>query len=162
MITKTVYKNVESVENAKSGIIFEYETITKNGDKILTRLEFTGSGFVPESNDAQSCFRAWKKLICLYWDSKAEEQVVRADNGGIALKLRGTTPTRAIIKGSDFEYAWNLSDSKWERIGLLPTKRDLEERAREYKKKMHKAAAASFAVSFGKNFKSLELKEEEA
>lgn len=160
MINKSVYRNVESVESVNKGVILEYVSESKSGVKTISFFEFTGEGYVPEKDDAQSNFKCWKKVICDFWNAKAEESVFKADNGGIACKLRSTTPARAIIRGEGFEHVWKLDGSKWERIGLIPTKRDLEERAREYKKKMHRAAAASFAVAFGTQFEGAKLEEE--
>lgn len=102
---------------------------------------------------------------CVYiLECKILEASLKKDNGGIATKLRSSTPAAIMVNTADQKHVekWDVEASIWQRIGLVPTKRDMEECAREYKKKMHKAAKASFdALNFRAKFDDDKLPEME-
>ena len=91
-------------------------------------------------------FRVWKNVVMTFWAVKAEEMKLREDNDGIRSKLRATTPSSIIFhddKGNNV-IAYQLDQSVWAKIGLVPTKKDFERTARDYKKAIHAATRASF------------------
>ena len=54
---------------------------------------------------------------------------------------------------------WDVEGSVWSRIGLVPTKKDLDCAARDFKKKIHAATKASFdALKFRLNFEEVAAK----
>lgn len=162
MLTITVYKNVQSVElSDRMGITMDFVTESKNGDTTHRVFTFDGEEFTPVNGTRSECLRVWRNLIRAYWNNKIAEAEAKEDNGGIASKLRGGTPSRVVIHGVDCTYEWVHADSMWERIGICPTKRDREELSnRGYKQKMHAAAYASFKVAWENNEFASELEGE--
>ena len=81
-----------------------------------------------------------------FWAVKAEEIKLREANDGIRSKLRATTPCAVIFRTEKGETVkrFELEESVWAKIGLVPTKKDFERTARDYKKAIHAAAKASF------------------
>jgi hypothetical protein len=91
-------------------------------------------------------FRVWKNVVMTFWSVKAEESRLREDNDGIRSKLRAATPDSIIFhddKGNKV-ISYQLDQSVWAKIGLVPTKKDFERTARDYKKAIHAATKASF------------------
>ena len=84
---------------------------------------------------------------------------LREDNDGIRSKFRASTPSQIIIrnKKGDLVKEYILDESVWAKIGLIPTKKDLErlqDKNREYNKELFKATKASFdALGFRVNLK---------
>lgn len=148
------YENLKSAE-ANSGVTFVYRRVDRDGVTHKSAFLFYGSAFTPENGTQDEVFRVWKNIIATYWTVKAVEQGLKKDNGGIATKLRAGVPSEIIVRTADGKItkSWNVADSVWSRIGLVPTARDLEESAKDFKKKIHKATKASFdALSFRLNF----------
>lgn len=93
------------------------------------------------------------------WHTIAEEKKLRADADGIRSKFRATTPAEIIIceKSGNRIKKYDLTDSVWARIGLVPTKVDLEKSNRDFQKTIHAAAKAiRNAMDFAPNLASLE------
>ncbi|MDR2005347.1 MAG: hypothetical protein LBQ74_20175 [Prevotella sp.] len=91
-------------------------------------------------------FRVWRNVVMTFWSVKAEELKLREDNDGIRSKLRATTPSSIIFhddKGNKV-VSYQLDQSVWAKIGLVPTKKDFERTARDFKKAIHAATKASF------------------
>lgn len=100
-------------------------------------------------------------MVATFWTVKAVEAGLREDNGGIASKLRSGTPAEIIVRTSDCKVSkkWDVEGSVWSRIGLVPTKKDLDCAARDFKKKIHAATKASFdALKFRLNFEEVAAK----
>jgi hypothetical protein len=79
-----------------------------------------------------------------HWLTKAKETELRQQNDGIRCKLRASTPLKIHIhtdKGETVK-VYDLENSEWAKIGLMPTKVDLERSARDQKKTVHGAAVA--------------------
>jgi len=91
-------------------------------------------------------FRVWKNVMLTFWSVKAEELKLREDNDGIRSKLRATTPSTIIFRDDkgNMVVSYALDQSVWAKIGLVPTKKDFERTARDYKKAIHAATKASF------------------
>ena len=70
------------------------------------------------------------------WHTIAEEKKLRADADGIRSKFRATTLAEIIIceKSGNRIKKYDLTDSVWARIGLVPTKVDLEKSNRDFQK----------------------------
>lgn len=104
-------------------------------------------------------FRVWKNVVKTMWETKREEMKLREDNDGIRSKFRASTPSQIIIrnKKGDLVKEYILDESVWAKIGLIPTKKDLErlqDKNREYNKELFKATKASFdALGFRVNLK---------
>lgn len=93
------------------------------------------------------------------WHTIAEEKKLRADADGIRSKFRATTPAEIIIceKSGNRIKKYDLTDSVWARIGLVPTKVDLEKSNRDFQKTIHAAAKAiRNAMNFAPNLANLE------
>jgi hypothetical protein len=79
-----------------------------------------------------------------HWLTKAKETELRQQNDGIRCKLRASTPLKIHIhtdKGETVK-VYDLENSEWAKIGLMPTKVDLERSKREKSQTIHKAAIA--------------------
>lgn len=102
-------------------------------------------------------FRVWKNVVKTMWETKREELKLREDNDGIRSKFRASTPSQIIIrnKKGDLVKQYVLDESVWAKIGLIPTKKDIErlqDKNREYNKELFKATKASFdALGFRVN-----------
>ena len=76
-----------------------------------------------------------------------------------ARNSRATTPAEIIIceKSGNRIKKYDLTDSVWARIGLVPTKVDLEKSNRDFQKTIHAAAKAiRNAMNFAPNLANLE------
>ena len=84
---------------------------------------------------------------------------MRADADGIRSKFRATTPAEIIIcdNRNNRIKKYDLTDSVWARIGLVPTKVDLEKSSRDFAKTIHSAAKAiRDAMNFAPNLAKLD------
>ena len=149
MATITTYKSVQfsEVSNKElAGVALIYRSTHKDGTTTTTCIHFGGEEFLPQNGSAKEAFRVWKNTIKLHWDAKRLESGLKKDNGGIATKLRTTTPAEIVIRkaNGDTMFRWSVESSIFARVGIMPTAKDLEELNRDYKKKMHQAASASF------------------
>ncbi|MDR2085786.1 MAG: hypothetical protein LBP72_01290 [Dysgonamonadaceae bacterium] len=128
--------------NDFSGVILVY---TGQDDK-KTALLFFGADYEAADKSENEKFRAWKNVIATFWEVKQEETRLRVDNDGIRSKLRASTPSAIIFHTAKKEKvaSYQLDESVWARIGLVPTKKDLERSVRDYKKAIHAATKASF------------------
>jgi len=155
-------------ENA-AGIIFVYTS--KNGTK--TAQHFFGKDFeakkieIKDKNDKRQedeFFRVWKNLLSALWATKDAEMNFREKNDGIRSKFRAGTPSVIIInsdKGNRLKTC-HMDESVWAKIGLVPTKKDLERTARDYKQAIHNATKASFETLDFRTEDYLKKKEAEA
>jgi len=151
-------------ESALTGVTLVYRSVNRAGEIHESAVNFTGDDYLPQNRKQDEIFRVWKNVVSTFWNVKILEASLKADNGGIATKLRSSTPAAIIVRTADKKQAerWDVEASIWQRIGLVPTKRDMEECTREYKKKMHKAAKASFdALNFRAKFDDDNLPEME-
>lgn len=145
------------------GVTLIYRRVNKDGVTEESAINFAGDGFVPESRKQDDVFKAWKNVVLTFWNAKIIEAGLKADNGGIAIKLRSTTPAAIIVRSANGKAEeWDIEGSVWSRIGLMPTKKDIEAcKGKDGKKKMHKAAVASFdALNFRVKFDDLMPAEE--
>lgn len=137
--------NAEQFENLSSkakGVILVYAG--KEGKD--TAQHFFGADYEVKDKSQDEMFKVWKNVMMTFWAVKAEEKKLREDNDGIRSKLRATTPSRIIfndVKGENVK-TYELDNSVWAKIGLVPTKKDFERTARDYKKAIHAATKASF------------------
>lgn len=141
------YSSVQYSEVSNSqlaGVTLAYRSERKNGI-VESAIHLGGADFVPENGTEREVFRVWKNTLKLHWDAKRVEKGLKVDNGGIATKLRATTPTYIVVRLNNGEtiFRWDSSESIFARVGIMPTQKDLDELEREYKKKLHKAAMAS-------------------
>lgn len=93
------------------------------------------------------------------WHTIAEEKKLRQDADGIRSKFRASTPAEIIIcdNKSRCIKKYDLTDSVWARIGLVPTKVDLEKSCRDFAKTIHAAAKAiRDAMNFAPNLATVE------
>lgn len=168
----TVKLNAEQFENLKenaAGIIFVYTS--KDGQS--TAQHFFGKDFEPKKFDIKDkkdtrqedeFFRVWKNLVSMIWATKDAEMSFREDNDGIRSKFRAGTPSKIIINSDNNENlkTYQMEDSVWAKIGLMPTKKDLERTARDYKNAIHNATKASFKTLEFRTEDYLRAKEKEA
>lgn len=140
------------------GVTLIYRRTNKDGVTEESAINFAGDGFVPESRKQDDVFKAWKNVVLTFWNAKIMEAGLKVDNGNVATKLRATTPAAIIVRTADGKSeSWDIEGSIWSRIGLTPTKKDIEEcKGKAGKKKMHRAAVASFnALNFRVKFDDL-------
>lgn len=123
--------------NKLAGVTLVYKSVNKDGDTHFSGLNFAGDEFTPADGTQDEIFRVWKNVVATFWNVKAVEAGLREDNGGIASKLRSGTPCEIIVRAGNGKVAkrWDVEGSVWSRIGLVPTKKDLECAARDFKKK---------------------------
>ena len=146
------------------GVTLIYRRVNKEGVTEESAINFSGEGFTPENRKQNEVFKVWKNVVLTFWNAKIIEAGLKADNGGIALKLRSTTPAAIIVRTANGKAEeWDIEGSVWSRSGLMPTKKDIEAcKGKEGKKKMHRAAVASFdALNFRVKFDDLLEKETE-
>ena len=146
------------------GVTLIYRRVNKEGVTEESAINFSGEGFTPENRKQNEVFKVWKNVVLTFWNAKIIEAGLKADNGGIALKLRSTTPAAIIVRTANGKAEeWDIEGSVWSRIGLMPTKKDIEAcKGKVGKKKMHRAAVASFdALNFRVKFDDLLEKETE-
>lgn len=129
-----------------AGIVLVYETTNKEGVITRTAQQFFGAEYEAADKTEDEMFRVWKNVVATFWSVKQKETDLRADNDGIRSKLRASTPAEVIINTANGERVkrYELLESVWQKIGLVPTKKDLERTARDYKKAIHAATKASF------------------
>lgn len=129
-----------------AGIVLVYQSTNKDGITVETAHHFWGAEYEAAEKSQDEVFRVWKNVVATFWAVKQKETDLRVDNDGIRSKLRASTPARIIFNTSNGERikSYDLVDSVWQKIGLVPTKKDLERTARDYKKAIHAATKASF------------------
>ncbi len=138
-----------------SGVILVYSSTNKDGDTVETAQHFFGADYEAKDKTENEIFRVWKNVVETFWTVKSKETTFREDNDGIRSKLRASTPTAVIFHTDKGETVkkFDLEQSVWQKIGLVPTKKDLERTARDYKQCIHRAAKASFdALGFRVEF----------
>lgn len=156
-------------DNKSAGIIFVYTA--KNGTQ--TAVHFFGKEFEPkkheikDKNDKQQeneFFRVWKNVVSMLWATKDAEMNFRKNNDGIRSKFRAGTPSKIIINSDKNETlkTYHMEESVWAKIGLLPTNKDIERTARDYKAAIHAATKASFETLDFRTEDYLKKKEAEA
>ena len=132
--------------NGLKGVILVYKSTDRDGNEKETAQQFFGADYEPKDKTQDEIFRGWKNVVMTFWAVKAEEIKLREANDGIRSKLRATTPCAVIFRTEKGETVkrFELEESVWAKIGLVPTKKDFERTARDYKKAIHAAAKASF------------------
>jgi len=135
--------NAEQTANLASnakGIVLVYNG--KEGKN--TAMHFFGSDYEANDKTQDELFKVLKNLVATYWGVKAAETVLREANDGIRSKLRASTPAQIIVCTAKGEVVkkYDLDESVWARIGLMPTKKDLERSARDQKTYQHNATKA--------------------
>ncbi len=138
---------------ATSGVTLEYA----GKDDKSTAMLFTGEEFTVTANTQDEILRVVKNVMFAHWLVKAKETELRQDNDGIRSKLRATTPYKIHIVNADgvTVKVYDLANSEWARIGLMPTKKDMERSVRDIKSYVHKAAVATLeALKFRVEFPS--------
>lgn len=157
--------------NMLMGVTLVYKSVNRDGETHFSGINFAGDEYTPKDGTQDEIFRVWKNVVATFWNVKAVEAGLRENNGGIASKLRSSTPSEIIVRTNDGKVSkrWDIEGSVWARIGLVPTKKDLECASRDFKKKIHVATKASFdALKFRLNFDEVtatvdgEKKEEKA
>lgn len=154
-LNKEQYANIGSF----AGIMLVYNSTNKDGELVQTAQHFFGADFEPADMSDNEIFRVIKNMVATMWHTIAEEKKLRADADGIRSKFRATTPAEIIIceKSGNRIKEYDLTDSVWARIGLVPTKVDLEKSNRDFQKTIHAAAKAiRNAMNFAPNLASLE------
>ncbi|MCE8595717.1 molecular chaperone DnaJ [Bacteroides fragilis] len=132
-----------NLENSSKGVILVY-TDTK-GKK--SAQYFFGEGYVPANKTQDAVFKVWRNVVATFWNVKHVELGLRKDNDGIRTKLRASTPSEIIFRAENGDVKrFQLEFSVWSKVGLIPTKKDLERlsKARDLKDAIHRAAKASF------------------
>lgn len=163
-ITRLSANQFENLTHNAEGVTLVYRSINRDGAIRESAVVFTGEEYIPKSSKQNEIFRVWKSVVTTFWNAKMIEASLKEDNGGIAVKLRSSTPASIIVRCADKKEAvrWDVEGSIWQRIGLIPTKRDMEECVREYKKKTFRAAKASFdALNFRAKFSDTDMPEME-
>lgn len=137
-ISKLSADQFANLASNASGVIFEYAG--KEGKN--SALQFFGKDYEPSAKTQDELFRVLKNVVSTFWGVKTAENSYRETNDGIRSKLRASTPFRIIIRTDKGETVkvYDLADSVWAKIGLMPTKVDLERSARDQKKYIHNAA----------------------
>lgn len=160
---------LENLASNHAGILFVYTS--SNGTQ--TAQHFFGTDFEPkkieisDKNDKRQedeFFRVWKNIISTLWAAKDAEMTFREDNDGIRSKFRASTPSKIVInsdKGLNIA-TFEMDSSVWAKIGLMPTKKDFERTARDYKTAIHRATKASFDALKFRTEDYLKQKEKEA
>ena len=132
--------------NGLKGVILVYKSTDRDGNEKETAQQFFGADYEPKDKTQDEIFRVWTNVVMTFWAVKAVEIKVREANDGIRSKLRAATPCAVIFRTEKGETVkrFELEESVWAKIGLVPTKKDFERTARDYKKAIHAAAKASF------------------
>lgn len=161
MATITNYNN-EQFSQVSNDALIGVTLVYRSGKTEVrtTATNLGGEEFIPKNGTADEIFRVWKNVIKTFWTFKGLEAGLKVDNGGIATKLKKSTPSEIIIRKADGKAVlrWVAEDSIFSKVGIIPTKKDLDEVVRDYKKKMHKAAKASF-IALKTKFKFEDEKE---
>lgn len=156
-LNKEQYANIGSF----AGIMLVYNSTNKDGELVQTAQHFWGKDFEPADSTDNEIFRVVKNLVATIWHTIAEEKRLREDADGIRSKFRATTPAEIVICAGNKERIkrYDLTDSVWARIGLVPTKKDLEKSNRDFAKTIHAAAKAiRDAMNFAPNLAKIEEK----
>lgn len=164
MATSKLNKEQYANLNAFAGIMLVYTSTNRDGETVQTGQHFFGKDFEPADKSDDEIFRVIKNVVATMWHTIAEEKKLRADADGIRSKFRATTPAEIIIcdKSNCRIKHYDLTDSVWARIGLVPTKVDLEKSNRDFAKTIHAAAKAiRNAMNFAPNLASLEKADKE-
>lgn len=113
-----------------------------------TALRFYGVDFTPKNGKQDEAFRCWKNIYTVFRTVKQAENDLREKNDGIRSKLRAGTPSQIyfVTEEGKVVQTYELSDSIWKSVGLVPTKKDLEKTGRDLKKSINDAARASFTA----------------
>lgn len=111
--------------NEMVGVTLVYKSVNRDGETHFSGLNFAGDEYTPKDKTQDEIFRVWKNVVATFWTVKAIEAGLRVDNGGIASKLRAGTPAEIIVRTSDGKTSkrWDVENSVWSRIGLIPTKK---------------------------------------
>ena len=136
-LNKEQYANIGSF----AGIMLVYNSTNKDGELVQTAQHFFGADFEPADKSDNEIFRVIKNMVATMWHTIA------------------TTPAEIIIceKSGNRIKKYDLTDSVWARIGLVPTKVDLEKSNRDFQKTIHAAAKAiRNAMNFAPNLANLE------
>ena len=160
-LNKEQYANIGTF----AGIMLAYNSTNRDGETVQTAQHFFGKDFEPADKSDNEIFRVIKNMVATMWHTIAEEKKLRADADGIRSKFRATTPAEIIIcdKSNNRIKRYDLTDSVWARIGLVPTKVDLEKSSRDFAKTIHAAAKAiRDAMNFAPNLAGLEKAEKSA
>jgi hypothetical protein len=143
------------------GVVLEYAGKENKNTAIL----FFGADYEATGKNQNEVLRVVKNVMLAHWMTKNKETELRESNDGIRTKLRASTPLKIHIhtdKGETVK-VYSLEDSVWAKIGLMPTKKDLERSAREQKKTIHGAAVAMLeALNFRVELPKEEISEENA
>lgn len=129
--------------NSSEGVILVYTDA--KGKK--SAQYFFGEGYVPANKTQDAVFKVWRNVVATFWNVKHVELGLRKDNDGIRTKLRASTPSEIIFRAVNGDVKrFQLEFSVWAKVGLIPTKKDLERllKARDLKEAIHRAAKASF------------------
>lgn len=126
------------------GVMLVYSGM--NGAK--TALRFYGDDFTPKNATQDEAFRCWRNIYTVFRTVKQTEAALREKNDGIRSKLRAGTPSQVyfITAEGKIVQTYELADSIWKSVGLVPTKKDLEMTGRDLKKAINDAARASFTA----------------
>jgi len=141
--TKLNSANLEVQRTSAKGVLLVYTA----GNGTQTAQLFSGEDYEPKSKKANDIFKAWKNIVKTFWSVKIKELELREANDGIRTKLRASIPTQIIFNCTNGDTKmFHLDESVWARIGLIPTKKDLERLAGNNDKKaaIHNATKASF------------------
>ncbi len=156
-LNKEQYANLSGF----AGIMLVYNSTNKDRELVQTAQHFFGADFEPADNSDDEIFRVVKNMVATMWHTIAEEKKLRQDADGIRSKFRATTPAEIIIcdKNRNRIKKYDLTDSVWARIGLVPTKVDLEKSNRDFAKTIHAAAKAiRNAMNFAPNLAKMQEK----
>lgn len=127
-----------------AGVILVYTGSTGT----QTALRFFGDDFTPRNGKQDEAFRCWKNIYTVFRTVKQAENDLREKNDGIRSKLRAGTPSQIYFVTAEGKVVqtYELADSIWKSVGLVPTKKDLEKTGRDLKKAINDAARASFTA----------------
>jgi hypothetical protein len=139
-ISKLNAEQFSAMGNSFKGVVLEYAG--KDGKN--TGIIFFGKDYEATEKTQDEILRVTKNVMLAHWEVKGVETVLREKNDGIRSKLRASTPLKIHVRTDKCELvkSYNLEDCVWARIGLVPTKKDLERSHREQKRCVHEAAKA--------------------
>jgi hypothetical protein len=139
-ISKLNAEQFSAMSSNFKGVVLEYAG--KDGKN--SAIHFFGLDYEATGKTQDEMLRVVKNVMLAHWLTKAKETELREANDGIRCKLRASTPLRIHIHTDKGEIVkvYDLESSEWARIGLMPTKVDLERSARDQKKTVHGAAIA--------------------
>ncbi len=161
MATSKLNKEQYANLGAFAGIALVYNSTNRDKELVQTAQHFFGADFEPADNSDDEIFRVVKNMVATMWHTIAEEKKLRQDADGIRSKFRATTPAEIIIcdQNRNRIKKYDLTDSVWARIGLVPTKVDLEKSNRDFAKTIHAAAKAiRNAMNFAPNLAKMQEK----